>query len=101
LLKQAGEKGFVVYDFLLNNAIEAYTVPNMIPLCLGVSKETFDVVFKGKHIDKAPDEYIEYQRKFSLWAHYKKMGFVTVTSSDATADHIAHIFEESSLLTTR
>ena len=95
LFNQAAENenfGFVVYDFLVNNAIEAFTVPNMVSMCLGVSRQTFDGKFKEKLIDKYSDEYLKYQMEYSLWTHYKKMGFVTVVSSDATADHIAHIF---------
>lgn len=86
-------KDFVVYDFKLINAIEAFTVPNLVPLLYGMSKEQALEKLGLADIDKKEDEhkFIELQQNYSLFSHFKSLGYVTMFLNDVVTDYLSKV----------
>ena len=79
-----------VYDFLLNQAMEFFTWPNMTPLVLGreLSKHLEEVngdINNPEHLER----FVKAQNKTSLWKEFERQGFVTMVTSDNTSDYFS------------
>ena len=89
---------YKVYEFLINNAIKAFTVPNMTPLNLGISYSTMEKKFTGNYIEQSAEALLTLQEEKSLFTHFRDMGFVTMFTSDAVADTMAYILGRKALV---
>ena len=86
-------KHFVIYDFLINHSVEPFTVPNMVPILYGKSKETIESLLASASIDKPKDLhlFLELQQNYSVWEYYKNKGFVTMILYDSVSDYLSKI----------
>ena len=86
-------KHFAIYDFLINHSVEPFTVPNMVPILYGKSKETMELLINSASIDSASNEnlFLELQKNYSVWEYYKSKGFVTMLLYDSVSDYLSKI----------
>ena len=94
----ANNSNYKVYEFLINNAIKAFTVPNMTPLNLGISFSTMEKKFTGNYIEQSAEALLALQEEKSLFTHFRDMGFVTMFTSDAVADTMAYFLGRKALV---
>ena len=97
-INQNNDSNYLIYDFKLNNAVKAFTVPNMVSLHYGISIDTHEANFKDLNIDKSEDLYLREQADKSLWSHFKKLGFVTSMTSDGVGEILSTIFGRRALV---
>ncbi|OMJ69028.1 hypothetical protein SteCoe_33360 [Stentor coeruleus] len=86
-------KDFVVYDYKLINAIEAFTVPNLVPLLYGISKEQALKKLVSANNDKIEDQhkFTMLQQNYSLFSHFKSLGYVTMFLNDVVTDYLSKV----------
>lgn len=86
-------KKFAIYEFPLSNSIQAFTVPNLVPLLYGISENDAKTVLSEKDIDKPEHAkfYTDLQYKHSLFEHYRQHGFVTMFSNDVVTDYLSKV----------
>ncbi|OMJ88736.1 hypothetical protein SteCoe_9281 [Stentor coeruleus] len=86
-------KKFAMYEFPLSNSIQAFTVPNLVPLLYGISEDLAKEFLAEKDINKPEHAnfFTELQYKFSLFEHYRQHGFVTMFLNDVVTDYLSKI----------
>jgi hypothetical protein len=94
----SNNSNFMVAEFLINNAVKAFTVPNMTPINLGISISSFEKMFFGNYIEPGADRLLEVQANRSLFTHFRDLGFVTAYTSDAVAETMAYIFGRKAIV---
>lgn len=84
---------FNIFDFKLSNIIGLNTNPNIFPILYGKSyaslKEELEIL-NPKNLTLNP-AYTQLQKKYSIWHHYSKLGYITLFSYDTTYDFVSKV----------
>ncbi|OMJ88645.1 hypothetical protein SteCoe_9340 [Stentor coeruleus] len=81
---------FSVYDFMLNNAEDWTTVPNMSPFLNGYRiDDNKDNVNGSLKVMSDWSKFEAFQNKTSLWKHFERQGFVTMFLCESSNDFIS------------
>lgn len=84
-------KKFLIYDFLVNNAIGEKTPHNMAPILYGRTLEELEnYLIRYSIFDENDWPIYEKLQEESIWRHYQRNGFVTLFSYDSYTDYISH-----------
>ena len=84
---------FNVFDFKLSNILGLNTNPNIFPILYGRSYASLKnelAKLNPKNLTLNP-AYIQLQKKYSIWHHYSKLGYITLFSYDTTYDFVSKI----------
>ena len=83
---------YSVYDFLLNNIEETYTIANIAPMLMGYKlKEHGKIVNGSLKIPQDAEKYLALQNKTALWKAFENQGFVTMYSVESSLDFVSKV----------
>ncbi|OMJ72556.1 hypothetical protein SteCoe_28972 [Stentor coeruleus] len=82
---------FYLYDFMLNNAEDSTTVPNLSALLTGYRIDYFDQFNLSLKIKTDWPKFEALQNKTALWKYFERQGFVTMFLGETSNNFLSKI----------